>query len=148
MKLLITLLILTVGASAYTKAQIYELKNLRTTGRAAKEACDFYTLKMKNAESKLKDQEKLVVDQELKLKGLWSKSGCRLREKCDHSRKKSCYKQARTLKSLSATIKKEKQVLEKLVKEYNTNKKFAEKKGTEYKAILAEYLKKREEWKK
>lgn len=147
MKTLITLLILTVGASAYTKAQLYELKNLRVTGKAARDACTFYIHKVKVAEEKSKEYEDKVESQEKELEALWRKSGCRLREKCKHDRKQTCYKFARTIKSLSASIKKNKSILGKYLKEYNTNKKFADSKKKEYEAILAEYLKKKEEWK-
>ena len=147
MKTLITLLILTVGASAYTKAQSYELQNLRTTGRAAKEACNFYTLKMQAADKRVKEHERKIDSKEKDLAALYTKAKCRLKDKCDHSRKKPCYKYARSLKTLKADIKKAQGIMEKYLKEYNTNKKFAERKGAEYKKILAEYLKKREEWK-
>ena len=147
MKTLITLLILTVGASAYTKSQLYELKNLRTTGRAAKEACDFYSQKMKTSDKRVKDYESKIDSKEKKLQALYLKAKCRLKDKCDHSRKKPCYKYARSLKTLKADIKKDQGVREKYLKEYTANKKFAERKGKEYKEILDEYLKKKELWK-
>lgn len=147
MKTLITLLILTVGASAYTDAQKYQLQNLRTVGRAAKDACTFYTQKMQAADKKVKEYENKVLSKEKDLAALYSKAKCRLKDKCDHSRKKPCYKYARSLKTLKADIKKAQGIMEKYLKEYNTNKKFADNKKKEYEAILADYLKKKKEWK-
>lgn len=147
MKLLIILIILIADLTAYTKAQIYELKNLRTTGRAAKEACEFYSQKFKKAEVKVNEYQVKVEQQQKELEALYVKSGCRYREKCKHDRKERCYKFARSIKKLSADIKKNENILSKYQKEYSTNKKFADNKEKEYKAILSEYLKKKEEWK-
>lgn len=148
MRILITLLALTITASSYTKAQLYELNNLKATGRAAYKSYVFYNDKAQAAGKKVKEYEEKIEDKKKELVALWKKAKCRLKESCDHSRKKPCYKYARSLKSIPADIKRYEETLNKYKKSYNTNKKFADSKKKSYDIILADYKKKLAKWKK
>ncbi len=147
MKTLIALLLLTGWASAYTKAQIYELKNLKTTAYAAKDAAAFYEKSAEKIGKKLAYQEKVLNEKKSLLESKKNKASCRSKT-CKHTnRTKKCYKAARTLNSLAAEIKKQKSIVDRTLKDQSVQKKFAEKKASTYKALVQEYLKKKAEWK-
>ncbi len=145
MKTILALLILTVGASAYTKAQLYELKNLKVTAYAARDAAEFYDKKAESLDSIVKKYQTTYLQTESKWKAKKRSAGCRT-DSCKHPRSKTCYKMARTLNGLSADLKKQDIKIKKITKERDTQRAFADKKSKEYKSLCSEYLKKRKEW--